>query len=314
MLDKKKWLAGLAVVAVLGSAATPMLASAHSTEDGDRTALSVKAGGKVRASGALATALGVEPAALEAAVKAALETTPKPEGENRKDPAAREAYQDALLANIATGLGITVEQWQAAIESLKSAKDDDGEHEGKHEKVLGRKLADALGITSDALAAAVQAARAAVTPLTDEQKADPAAREAHRTALEAAIAQELGITVEAFDAAQAAVKAEALAKKDERREAHEAKAAEHFRHLLGRLVAAEIITQAQADEILTQYNLGGEAKEQVIQRLRTLLQEQKVGKRDGQREERRERKDAKREQRSGFERLDGLKQHRNHQD
>lgn len=46
--------------------------------------------------------------------------------------------------------------------------------------------------------------------------------------------------------------------------------------MLMRLVAAGVITRAQADEIMTQYNLGGEAKKTVLKRLRTLLQEEKA--------------------------------------
>lgn len=312
MMNKTKWLSGLAAVAVLGSAATPMIASAHGADDGERTAQSVKAASKVRASGALATALGVEPTALEAAIKAALEATPKPADGDRKDPAAREAYRIAFEANLATGLGVTVEQLHTAIGSLKTEKAEKGER-GEHEKILGRKLADALNVTPDALAAAVKAARSAVPPLTGEQKQDPAAREAYAAALEAAIAQHLGITVEAFNAAQATVKTAAQEKKGERREAADEKAQEHFRQVLDRLVGAGVITQSQAAEILAQYNLGGDAQEQVIKRLRALLQDQKEQKRDekrgDKREEKRERKDEKREQKKpALERLQKQRQ------
>lgn len=304
MINKTKWLSGLAVVAVLGSAATPMIASAHDVESGERTAQGVKAPAKIGASGPLATALGVEPAALEAAVKAALEATPKPRGEERKDPAAREAYRSAFEANLAAELGVTVEELSAAIDSLKGERDD----REPHEKILGRKLADALGVTPEALAEAVQAARDAVPPLTSEQKQDPAARESHAAAVEAAIAQHLGITVEAFNAAQATLKADLKDKKDERREAASDKAQQHVRQVLVRLVNAGVITQAQADEIIVQYNLGGDAQKQVIARLRSLLQEQKGQDRDERRDARRdgklEREDEKREQKKpALERL-----------
>ena len=307
MINKTKWLSGLAVVAVLGSAITPMIASAHGADEGDRTAQSVKAAGKLRTSSALATALGVEPAALEGAVKAAIESTPKPEGDANKDAAARAAYRAAFEANLAAGLGVTVEQLHTAIGSLKTEKAEKGER-GEHEKVLGRKLADALSITPDALAEAVKAARSAVPSLTGDQKQDPAAREAYTAALEAAIARHLGITVDAFNAAQAAVKVAPQEKKGERREAAQAKAQEHFRQILDRMVAAGVLTQPQAAEALAQYSLGGDAQEQVIKRLRALLQDQKEQKReekrDDKREEKRERKDEKREQKKpALERL-----------
>ncbi|MBM4411204.1 MAG: hypothetical protein FJ037_07780 [Chloroflexi bacterium] len=192
----------------------------------------------------------------------------------------------------------------AAIDSLKGERGDRDEHE----KILGRKLADALGVTPDALAEAVQAARAVVPPLTGQEKKDTAAREAHAAAIEAAIAEHLGITVEAFNAAQATAKADLQAKKGERREAATEKAKEYFLQVLNRLVAADVITQSQADEILVQYDLGGEEQEQVVKRLRSLLHEQKGQDRDERRDARRggklERKDEKREQKKpALERL-----------
>ena len=72
------------------------------------------------------------------------------------------------------------------------------------------------------------------------------------------------------------MKADAIASQGERKDEAKAKTAEQFAQVLTRLVSATILTQAQADEILSQYNLGGDAQEQAIKRLRTLLQEQKV--------------------------------------
>lgn len=148
--------------------------------------------------------------------------------------------------------------------------------ERKPEKVRGNPLATALGITPEALAAATKAAHAAVPAVAPELKKDEAARKAYAAAIEAALAKQLGITADALDAAQAKVKADTVTKSDERRAAADAKAKEHFAQVLTRLVAAGVITRAQADEIMTQYNLGGEAKETVLKRLRTLLQEEKA--------------------------------------
>lgn len=306
MLNRTKWLSGLALVAILGSAATPIIASAHGSSGGERSTQDVTPEGKAHASGALATALGIDSAALKAAVKAALEATPKPAKDDQDDPAAREAFRAAFAANLASGLGITVEELRAAIESLRPAGHDG--HDG-HEKILGRKLADALGVTPDALAEAVRAARASVPRLTGEQKRDPAARQAYAAAIEAAIAQHLGITVEAFNAAQAAAKAEAQEKRDERRDAAEAKKREHFLQALNRLVGAGIITQPQADEILAQFELRGDARERAIKRLRALLEDRREQRRDDRREEKREHKDeAGKQDRPVLERLQ--KQHR----
>lgn len=296
MMNKTKWLSGLAFVAVLGSAATPIIASAHGVSDGERATRSVKAEGQVRASGALAAALGVGPAALEAAVKAALKSTPEPAAGQEKGPAAREAYRTAFETNLAAGLGVTVRQLRTAIESVKT---ENVERVG-HEKILGRKLADALNITPDTLAEAVKAARASVPPLTGEQKQDAAARKAYAAAIEAATAKHLGITVDAFNAAQAAAKAAAQTKKGEQREAAQEKVQAQSLQALQRLVAAGVITQPQADEILAQYNLKGDARGQALKRVHTLLNDQKEqqreDKRDDKREEQRGRKDEKREQ------------------
>lgn len=307
MLNRTKWLSGLAFVAILSSAATPIIASAHGSSGDERSTQDVTAEGKARATGALAAALGIEPAALKAAIKAAIEATPRPPKDDRDDPAAREAYRAAFAANLVSGLGITVEQLRTAIESLRPAG-----HDG-HEKVLGRKLADGLGVTPEALAEAVRAARASVPRLTDEQKHDPTARQVHAAAIEAAIAQHLGITVEAFNAAQAAVKAEAQEKRDDRREAAEAKKREHFLQALNRLVGAGIITQPQADEILAQFDLKGDAREQAIKRLRVLLDDRREQRRDDRREEKHEHKDeAGKRDRPVLERLQ--KQHRDKAD
>lgn len=287
LMNKTKWLSGLAFVAVIGSAATPMIASAHNAE-GEQAAQSVASAGKIKASGRLAEALGVEPAVLEAAVKAALAATPKPEGDQKNDPAAREAYRTALQQKLASELGVTVERLQAAIQSLKDGQAENGKRGGEHEKILGRKLADALHVTPEALAAAVKAARDEVPPLTGEQKEDPAARKAHAAAIEAAIAKHLGITVEAFNAAQETLKATGEEKKDERRAAAEEKAQQHLTQALDRLIKAGVVTQAQADEIRAQFNLGGDARKQALEQLRTLLQEQKAKKHDDKREEKRE--------------------------
>lgn len=312
MLNRTKWLSGLAFVAILSSAATPIIASAHGSSGDERSTQDVTAEGKARATGALAAALGVEPAALKAAIKAAIEATPRPPKDDRDDPAAREAYRAAFAANLASGLGITVDQLRAAVESLRPAGRGDHEPDG-HEKILGRKLADALGVTPEALAEAVRAARASVPRLTDEQKHDPAARQARAAAIEAAIAQHLGITVEAFNAAQAAVKAEAQEKRDQRREAAEAKKREHFLQALNRLVGAGIITQPQADEILAQFDLKGDARERAIKRLRALLEDRREQRRDDRREEKREHKDeAGKRDRPVLERLQ--KQHRDKAD
>lgn len=71
------------------------------------------------------------------------------------------------------------------------------------------------------------------------------------------------------------MKADAIASQGERKDEAKAKTAEQFAQVLTRLVSATILTQAQADEILSQYNLGGDAQEQVIKRLKALLSAEK---------------------------------------
>lgn len=179
-------------------------------------------------------------------------------------------------------------------------------HEGKHDRILGSHLATVLNVTPEALAAAVKAARAAVPALTEEQKKDAAAREAHEAAIEVALAEQLGITADALNTAQATVKAEFDAKKDERRAAAEDKAEAHFAKTLARLVSAGVLTQAQSDEALAQFKLGGDARESVVKRLRALLHEGHEDKRDEKRTAKEEKKGEQREQkRPGLERAQG---------
>lgn len=177
MMNKTKWLSSLAVVAVLGSAATPILVSAHGSEGSAQSERKISAEDTTkvaRAGNPLATALGVEPAALEAAVKAAIEATPKPE--DKKDGDALKAYRVAFTAKLAANLGITVDQLTTALQSLKPVKVERVEKEHLH----GKALAATLGITPDVLNIAVKDARAAVPALTPEQKKDEAARAAHK--------------------------------------------------------------------------------------------------------------------------------------
>jgi flagellar hook-basal body complex protein FliE len=159
----------------------------------------------------------------------------------------------------------------AATATERAAKPD-----RKPEKIRGNPLATALGITPEVLAAATKAAHAAVPKPAPELKKDEAARKAYAAAIEAALAQELGITVDALNAAQAAVKTDSGAKNEERRAAAAEKAKAQFAQVLTRLVGAGVITQVQADEIMVQYNLGGDAQKTVLQRLRTLLQDEKA--------------------------------------
>ncbi len=177
----------------------------------------------------------------------------------------------AVLGSMALPMVVSANEPADAPATERAAKP-----ERKPEKVRGNPLATALGITPEALAAATKAAHAAVPAVAPELKKDEAARQAHAAAIEAALAKQLGITTDVLDAAQAKVKADTVAKSDERRAAADAKAKEHFAQVLTRLVAAGAITRAQADEIMTQYNLGGDAQKTVLQRQRTLLQEEKA--------------------------------------
>ena len=181
----------------------------------------------------------------------------------------------AVLGSMALPMVVSANEPADAPATERAAKPE-RKPEQKPEKVRGNPLATALGITPEALAAATKAAHAAVPAVAPELKKDEVARKAYAAAIEAALAKQLGITTDALDAAQAKVKADTVAKNDERRAAADAKAKEHFAQVLTRLVAAGAITRGQADEIMTQYNLGGEAKETVLKRLRTLLQNEKA--------------------------------------
>ena len=181
----------------------------------------------------------------------------------------------AVLGSMALPMVVSANEPADAPATERAAKPE-RKPERKPEKVRGNPLATALGITPEVLAAATKAAHATVPAMAPELKKNEAARKAHAAAIEAALAKQLGITVDALNVAQAKVKADTGAKSDERCAAADAKAKEHFAQVLTRLVGAGVITRTQADEIMTQYNLGGEAKETVLKRLRTLFQEEKA--------------------------------------
>lgn len=196
----------------------------------------------------------------------------------------------AVLGSMALPMVVSANEPADAPATERAAKP-----ERKPEKVRGNPLATALGITPEVLAAATKAAHATVPAMAPELKKDEAARKAHAAAIEVALAKQLGITVDALNVAQAKVKADTGAKSDECRAAADAKAKEHFAQVLTRPVGAGVITRTQADEIMTQYNLGGEAKEAVLKRLRTLLQEKKNNGDKKRDEKRDDKKDEKRD-------------------
>ncbi len=135
-------------------------------------------------------------------------------------------------------------------------------------------LAALLGIDAATLQAAMKAA-AEATP-RPEDKRDTAARDAYLAAFNANLAAGLGISLDTLAAAQAQVKVVRPEKARERPQAAEEQASRHFQELLARLVGAGVLTQAQADEALAQYQLGGREQAQVIKRIRSLVQDEKA--------------------------------------
>ena len=272
MIGKTKILTGLAAIAVVGSAGVPFVASAQqSGTPGTTTPATAPEHGGPRGT-ALATALGVTPEALKAAMEAARTATPKLTAEQAKDKTARDANHAAYQAALAKNLGITVEKLQTAQTSIAPAPDDRKGHGGPGHGPGGIRgagneaLAKALGIDVATLTAAEKAVREALPKpaFTPGTRPDQAALDALRAQHTAALAAKLGISVDALNAAQAKVKAEFEA-------AHQARATEMLANVLAKAVTDGKITQAKADEIKAQVAQGGDAAKAARETLRTLL-------------------------------------------
>ncbi len=271
MIGKTKILTGLAAIAVVGSAAVPFVASAQqSGTPGTTTAATAPEHGGPRGGTALATALGITPEALKAAMETARAATPKLTADQMKDKAAREANQTAYQAALATSLGISAEKLQAAQTSVKPAPGDrkgPGGHGPGEVRAFGNEaLAKALGIDVATLTAAEKAVRESLPKpaFTPGTRPDKAALDALKVQHTTALAAKLGISVDALNAAQAKVKAEFDA-------AHQARETQMLATVLAKAVTDGKITQAKADEIKAQVAQGGAAAKAARETLRTLL-------------------------------------------
>ena len=173
-------------------------------------------------------------------------------------------------AALATSLGISVAQLQAAQTSLKPAPGDrkgPGGHGPGEVRAFGNEaLAKALGIDVATLTAAEQAVRQSLPKpaFTPGTRPDRAAMDALKAQHTTALAAKLGISVDALNAAQAQVRAEFDA-------AHQAREAQMLATVLAKAVTDGKITQAKADEIKAQVAQGGDAAKAARETLRALL-------------------------------------------
>ncbi|MSQ30559.1 MAG: hypothetical protein EXR64_00805 [Dehalococcoidia bacterium] len=226
--------AGLAAAAMIGLAVTPTAVMAHdgaSSHPG--TAAAAQIAPRTNHLEALAKALGVTPEALAAAMET-----------------ANEAGQKQRLATLAATLKLDVAKVQAALDAARPQRGDDGRRgrgpgvPGLHD-FGGRHLeavANVLGVTPEALKAAMQAAREAAGKPDPATMRDPAARAAFELKVLTAVAEKLGVTVAKL---QEALKAGQPDRAQMRTEARV--------HLVERLEAAVEsgkITQDEADALL----------------------------------------------------------------
>ena len=267
--------AGLAAAAMIGLAVTPTAVMAHdgaSSHPG--TAAAAQIAPRTNHLEALAKALGVTPEALAAAMET-----------------ANEAGQKQRLATLAATLKLDVAKVQAALDAARPQRGDDGRRgrgpgvPGLHD-FGGRHLeavANVLGVTPEALKAAMQAAREAAGKPDPATMRDPAARAAFELKVLTAVAEKLGVTVAKL---QEALKA---GQPDRAQMRTEARA-----HLVERLkgaVESGKLTRAEADAMLDRFDAADFTK--------------RDDRRDNRREDRREdRRDDKREDRRDDKRED----------
>lgn len=200
----------------------------------------------------LAASLGVSVDVLQAAI---VETRTELAAQRPERPEDREAFHDLYLATLAAKLNVTVDALQAAQEENRPERPTRPERsERPRGPALGigahlEAVATALGVTPEALQAAVQAARESTKP--DARPEDEAAREALRATFVATLAANLGLSVEQV---QAALDAAQPAGQPERPTTEEQRAMLEPR--LALMVESGKLTQAQADQILADLEAG----------------------------------------------------------
>ena len=237
--------AGLAAAAMIGLAVTPTAVMAHSAPPVSVDAASVahlppRSDRPDRADhlDALAQALDIAPEAL----KAAMQT-------------AHEASQKQLATTLAAILKLDVAKVRAALDANKpEPRAQRGEQGGRDGSQALRKhgldsAAEALGVTTEALRAAMQAGREATGKPDPATMQDRAAREAFELKVFTMVAGNLGVDVTKLRAALQAGRPDPALRKNE-----------HRAHLVERLAGAVedgTITRAEAAAMLERFDAAG---------------------------------------------------------
>lgn len=256
---------GLATAAMIGIAAVPTAVMASNNAGASHDADPLIAGQAAPRADhltALATALGVTPDALKAAMTAARTSVGKPDAGTFKDKAARDAYEAKYVAALAANLKLDVAKVQAALDAQKPQPGQEGKHgpgqQGEHRGPGGPggplgtayldKVASAVGVTTDALKAAMTAARTSVGKPDPGTLKDEAGRQAFEQKVLAVVAANLNVDAAKLQAAMQAARPDPATVKTDMRA--------HLATKLAADVASGKITQAQADKILADFDAG----------------------------------------------------------
>lgn len=195
----------------------------------------------------LAASLNVSVDMLKAAIEA---TRTELKDQKPATPNDRKAFEGKYLATLAAKLNVSVDTLKQAMEANRPQRPQGRPDRGgprQHQQAL----ATALGVTPEALKAAMEQAREATKPAT--KPADAAGRQAHHDAYIAALAAKLNVSVDKLKAA--------LEQGKPARSGNATKpaAADHRAVLeqgLAQMVASGRITQAQTDQILADLDAG----------------------------------------------------------
>ena len=199
----------------------------------------------------LAASLNVSVETLKAAI---LATRTELKDQKPATPNDRKGFEEKYLTTLAAKLNVSVDVLKQAMEANRPERPQarpEGRPERRGPQQHQQALATALGVTPEALKAAMVQAREATKPTT--KPVDAAARHAHRDAYIAALAARLNVSV---DAVKAALEQGKPAKPGK---ATKPVAADHRAMLqqgLAQMVANGRITQAQADQILADLDAG----------------------------------------------------------
>lgn len=191
---------------------------------------------------ALARALNITVDKLKQAMEA---TRAELKDQKPTTPAERQALRDKTQATLAAKLGITVDALKQAEQAARPQDGGPGHKRGPEAGGRLQTLATTLGVSLDVLKPAWQQAHEATKPATPPK--DAAARQAQQDAFTAALAAKLNLPVDKVKAALESARPKAPTAAEQRT---------HLQQMLAQMVSHQKLTQAQADQMLADFDAG----------------------------------------------------------